>query len=110
MSIKIPFKGFIKVEQKSKHVIQPIFFSDHSSHFTKLLSEVSWIETEGSEESPSIDVIQQLLGRVSVQSYLSTRLSEITDVHTNSQFCSYVQTLKQAENFNIPSDKVLHLH
>lgn len=33
-------------------------FSDHSSHFTKLLSEVSWVETEDGEESASISVTQ----------------------------------------------------
>lgn len=75
-------------------------FSDYSSHFTKLLSEISWIETEAGEESASTGAIQ-LRGRVSVQRHLSTRLSESTDAHTNSQLCPHIQTLKQAENFNI---------
>lgn len=33
-------------------------FPDHSSHFTKLLSEVSWVDTEDSEESILIGVAQ----------------------------------------------------
>lgn len=59
MSIKVPFKGFRKVEQKSKYTMQTIF-SDHSSHFTKLLSEVSWVEIEDGEESALISVTQRL--------------------------------------------------
>lgn len=49
--------------------------SAHSSHFTKLLSEVSWVDTENAEENILIDMTQQLLGRGSIQRCPSARLS-----------------------------------
>lgn len=78
--------------------------------FTKLLSEVSWVDTEDGEESDLIGVAQQLWGSVSFQNYISTRLSKCTDSHTNSHILPSNIDFETGRNFNIPSHKVFHLH